>query len=99
MIDLELHHDRRPRRDVADLLREEAGSFLLEMSGASTLRDGLLESLAGAFFSVDLTHDLALSDSKREPADGPFFGQRQLIRHPEWLGVRVFKGLLQRDSS
>src|SRR5262249_28657963 len=54
----------RTRRDVADLLREQAGPLLIDQAGRLALQQRLLEALAGGLAPVDLAHHAAAGEGE-----------------------------------
>src|SRR5690606_40304353 len=99
LIDLELADDLRPRRDVADLLREEAGAVLLHEAGGAALENRLLVLLASLLAALDLADDPASLHGERIPAHRGIGGERELVGCLQRLRVVVVERLPQDHAS
>ena len=98
LIDLDLAHDLRAGRDVADLLREEARALLLEERRGLPVREGLLEALARALLLVDRAFDRALADAEAEAAHRRVRGERKRVGYTERDAALVREALLEHDA-
>ena len=98
LVDDQLGRDLGPRRDVADLLREEARAILLEQPRRVALGEGLLEPLASGREAVHLADDPALADPEGIAGHRGVRGQRHLVRHAQRVGIRILEPLLQHDA-
>ena len=95
LVDGELRDDLGARRDVPELLGEEARAVLLEQRRRPPLEDRLLEALARGRAPVHLADDPALADPECEARDRAVDGERQEVGDVERVRVGVPEALLQ----
>lgn len=99
LVDADLHLDRGPRRDVSELLSEEARTILREQRRAAAVHERLFVALAGSRATVDLADDTALANPEREAADRAVRREGEQVAHGERIVERVHEPLLQNDAS
>ena len=90
--------DRGPRRDVSDLLGEQAGPLLLEERGGPPFEESPLAVVAGGLAGFHHTLGALALELEGEAGDRPVGRQRQLVGHPQRLGVRVEECLAECRS-
>ena len=95
LVDADLRDHLLPRRDVADLLGEQAATVLLQQAGRTALQQRLLEALARPCHPVHLADDASLADTDGETGHHAIVRQRQRVADGERVGPGVGEALLQ----
>jgi hypothetical protein len=98
----DLRDDGLAGRDVADLLREQARSILLQQRGAAPFDERAIVLGARDLALLHLARDAAAAEVEREARHRAVRRQRQAVRDRQRLRVRVLEALLDdgaRDAA
>ena len=94
VIDDDLREHVGVRREVPDLLREQAGPLFLEQCGRAAIDQRLLERLAGRRPGPDLSGYGAIANPEPETCDGAVRGKRESVEHSKRLVMGIREVLL-----